>query len=192
MVYEPTSCARVLGDGPARGGWATLCMHYSHEPTPCGRCWRPHRHVGDEQNAAALDEGRRRSRVAAPLMHYAFGALVGALHGACADRARNGVAAGVALGTMLWLTADEIAMPVLGLSAPTTGRPLEMHVQSLAAHLVYGLTAEAVRRRARTPAGNGNGAPRVSRRRAPVPARHHHGHPASRGGNARHRFGSKN
>jgi len=62
-----------------------------------------------------------------------------------------------ALGTALWLTADEIAMPLLGLSEPTTRRPLEMHLHSFAAHLVYGLTAEVVRHSARVHMGNGNG-----------------------------------
>jgi uncharacterized membrane protein YagU involved in acid resistance len=49
----------------------------------------------------------------------------------------------------LWMTADEIAMPVLGLSEPTTRRPVEMHLQSLAAHVVYGVVAERVRKRVR-------------------------------------------
>jgi putative membrane protein len=101
-------------------------------------------------------------RIAAPVVHYTFGACVGALYGACADRLRNHrTAAGIALGTTLWLTADEIAMPLLGLSEPTSRRPFEMHLQSFAAHLVYGLTAEAVRKPVREALGNGNGAPRA-------------------------------
>jgi hypothetical protein len=95
-------------------------------------------------------------RVAAPLIHYTFGTVVGALYGAYADGlGGNRPVAGIALGTALWLTADEIAMPLLGLSKPTTRRPLEMHLQSLAAHLVYGLTAEVVRHPARMRIGNG-------------------------------------
>jgi hypothetical protein len=83
-------------------------------------------------------------RIAAPLVHYTFGAAVGALYGAYVERRPRG--SGAWLGATLWLAADEIAMPVLGLSEPTTRRPLEMHMQSLAAHLVYGATTEAVRR----------------------------------------------
>jgi hypothetical protein len=49
----------------------------------------------------------------------------------------------------LWITADEIAMPVLGLSEPTTRRRVEMHLQSFAAHVAYGVVAERVRSRAR-------------------------------------------
>jgi len=97
-------------------------------------------------------------RIAAPVIHYTFGTLVGALYGAYVDgREGHGVAAGMALGTTLWLTADEIAMPLLGLSQPTTRRPLEMHLQSLAAHLVYGVTAEAVRQPVHARLGHANG-----------------------------------
>jgi hypothetical protein len=98
--------------------------------------------------------GRRLSydelQIAAPACHYAFGTLVGALYGAWANGVRHRALGGLALGTILWLSADEIAMPLLGLSQPTSRRPVEMHLQSLAAHLVYGLTAEAVRQPART------------------------------------------
>ena len=62
---------------------------------------------------------------------------------------RDGGRSGVGLGTALWLTADEVAMPVIGLSAPTTQRPLEMHLQSFAAHIVYGVVGELVRKRIR-------------------------------------------
>ena len=88
-------------------------------------------------------------RIMAPLLHYSFGTAVGAMYGAYAER-RHTHASGTWLGTTLWLTADEFAMPVLGLSQPTTRRPLEMHMQSLAAHLVYGAITEVVRRAARS------------------------------------------
>jgi putative membrane protein len=98
--------------------------------------------------------GRRLTRdelaVATALVHYSFGATVGALYGAIVQRAYRGrFRSGLALGTALWISADEIAMPVLGLSGPTTRRPLEMHLQSCAAHLVYGVVAERVRSRVR-------------------------------------------
>ena len=88
---------------------------------------------------------RRELRVAAPLMHYLFGAAVGALYGAYAER-RRADGSGVGFGTTVWLAADEIAMPLLGLSDSTARRPLEMHLQSLVAHLVYGRATEMTRR----------------------------------------------
>ena len=53
---------------------------------------------------------------------------------------------GALIVSALWVTADEITMPVLGLSQPTTRRPLEMRLQSFAAHLVYGVITEIIRR----------------------------------------------
>jgi hypothetical protein len=88
---------------------------------------------------------RQELRVAAPLLHYAFGATMGAIYGVYAQR-RRGFRSGAGFGTAVWLGADELAMPLLGLSEPTTRRPLEMHLQSLFAHLVFGAATEAARR----------------------------------------------
>jgi hypothetical protein len=78
----------------------------------------------------------------AAISHYAFGAAVGALYGAVADPSRP-VLSGARLGVRLWVLADEMAMPLLGLSRPPTSRPAEMHAQSLTAHIVYGLVTSA-------------------------------------------------
>ena len=83
-------------------------------------------------------------RVAAPLTHFLFGAALGALYGIYAERRRT--SSGIGFGTTVWLLADEIAMPLLGLSAPTTRRPVEMHLQSFVSHLVFGTAAEMTRR----------------------------------------------
>src|SRR6187200_1632831 len=58
-------------------------------------------------------------RVAAPLMHYVFGASVAAVYGAYAQRKQSQMS-GVGFGTTVWLAADEIAMPLLGLSDSTS------------------------------------------------------------------------
>jgi putative membrane protein len=85
--------------------------------------------------------------IAAPAVHYAFGSAVAACYGAAAEatpEVRAGAGAG--LGIALWAAADEVAMPLLGLSEPTSDRAAELHLQAFAAHVVYGLTTEAVRR----------------------------------------------
>jgi uncharacterized membrane protein YagU involved in acid resistance len=106
----------------------------------------------NELAAQAIAEhtiGRRLTRAelrfAAPAVHHAFGAAVGAVYGAYAER-RQARSLGLGFGAIVWLAADEIAMPLLGLSKPTPRRPLEMHFQSLVAHFVYGGTTEIVRR----------------------------------------------
>jgi uncharacterized membrane protein YagU involved in acid resistance len=85
-------------------------------------------------------------RVAAPLVHYSFGAALGALYGSFIhnDR-RSPFRRGATFGTAVWLLADEVAMPLLRLSRPTTARSLEKHLQSFVTHLVFGTVAELVR-----------------------------------------------
>jgi hypothetical protein len=88
----------------------------------------------------------RQLAVASAAIHFSFGASVGALYGLSTEARRSNQQTGLGLGAALWLTADEIAMPVLGLSASTLGRPVEMHLQSLTAHCAYGVVTERVRR----------------------------------------------
>ena len=61
----------------------------------------------------------------------------------------KGLAAGLPFGAAFWLLADETAVPLLGLSKGPTEYPLSTYAYALASHLVYGLTAEAVRRAVR-------------------------------------------
>lgn len=98
---------------------------------------------------AVLDRGLTRSekQAAGPVVHYAFGSTVGAVYGAVAELAPGAAAAwGLPFGTTVWLGADEIAVPVLGLSKAPAEYPLSTHASALAAHLVYGLTTDLVRR----------------------------------------------
>jgi putative membrane protein len=88
---------------------------------------------------------REELQVAAPLMHYLFGAGVSAIYGAYGEY-RKVDRSGAGFGTTVWLAADELAMPLLGLSQSTARRPIEMHLQSLVAHLVFGVTTEITRR----------------------------------------------
>jgi putative membrane protein len=89
-------------------------------------------------------------KVAGPMVHYAFGAVAGGAYGALAE-VSPAVAAGAGLpfGAALWLTADELAVPALGLSKPVTEYPASVHAYALASHLVYGLTTDLVRRAVR-------------------------------------------
>ncbi len=87
-------------------------------------------------------------KVAAPIVHFTFGASLGAVYGAAMESAPQGspILAGAAFGTAVWLAADEIAMPVLGLAREDDEYPIEAHMQSFVAHLAFGITAELVRR----------------------------------------------
>jgi putative membrane protein len=83
-------------------------------------------------------------------VHYAFGTAVGGLYGAVAELSPEvTTGAGLPFGTAFWLVADETAVPLLGLAKGPTEYPVSTHVYALASHLVYGLTAELVRRAVR-------------------------------------------
>jgi len=92
-----------------------------------------------------LDE--REKKIAGPAMHYGFGALTGLAYGALAELAPAVTrGAGAPFGTAVWLGADEVAVPVFRLAGPPWEHPPAVHARALAAHLVYGLTTEGVRR----------------------------------------------
>jgi putative membrane protein len=90
-----------------------------------------------------------------PVVHYGFGASMGALYGVLHEmapksfRSLNPVLAGVGYGSALFVGADEIAVPSLGLSESPKKTPVSAHVYGLASHAVYGLTGEMVRRTVR-------------------------------------------
>jgi hypothetical protein len=82
-----------------------------------------------------------------PVVHYAFGTLMGACYGVAAEHRREVTKGyGTAFGTVLFAGADEIAVPALGLSGGPGEAPLSTHAYALVSHWVYGATAEAVRR----------------------------------------------
>ncbi|MDT7858371.1 DUF1440 domain-containing protein [Rubrivirga sp. S365] len=88
---------------------------------------------------------------AGPAVHYALGSGAGLAYGLLAE-AKPGVTAGLGLpfGVAFWLGADEGAVPALGLSKAPWAYPPSVHVYSLVSHVVYGLSAEAVRRLVRS------------------------------------------
>ena len=83
-------------------------------------------------------------------VHYVFGTTVGALYGAAAEAIpATATGYGLPFGTALFIGADEVAVPALGLSEPPTEIPMTTHAYALSSHLVYGLTADIVRRAVR-------------------------------------------
>ncbi len=92
----------------------------------------------------------REKRIGGPIVHYAFGAGMGVLYGMTAEAfPASTKAAGLPFGTVLWATADEAAVYLFGLSGSPLEYPLTSHLSALAAHLVYGVTTDVVRRAAR-------------------------------------------
>jgi putative membrane protein len=90
---------------------------------------------------------KEEKKKAGPVVHYAFGALMGAVYGASVEvnPAANALA-GIPFGAILFAAADEVALPVLGLSDKPAAYPLSTHLYGLVSHAVYGVTTETVRR----------------------------------------------
>ena len=81
------------------------------------------------------------------LVHYAFGASVGALYGALVELAPVlKVGAGLAFGSAVWLGAHLIMVPALGLARPPTQHSPFKEGEEFGLHLLYGLTTELIRR----------------------------------------------
>jgi putative membrane protein len=115
---------------------------------------------GEQSDPATLKLARRLSReflhreisdenvqAAEAITHYGFGTVMGGVYGGLSEyipQARAGF--GSAYATMLFVGADEIAVPLAGLSAKANEVPLSSHVLGFTAHMVYGLTTELVRR----------------------------------------------
>jgi putative membrane protein len=170
MIERSTPRNRAIVAGMLGGLAGTLAMNYAQRvwtraadwgaPSSAGgkhdaRDWQE-REEGANANElaaqaiAATVVGRRLTygelTTAAPLVHYTVGAALGAVYGCCIrDDRQDVVRRGAAFGAAVWLLADEITMPLLRLSRSTLERALEKHLQSFAAHIVFGFVAELVR-----------------------------------------------
>jgi hypothetical protein len=81
------------------------------------------------------------------VVHYAFAGTVGACYAVAAERLPSIRAGyGTAYGTAVWIVADEMIMPLLGLSRGPRQLPAGVHAYALAGHWVYGLTLESALR----------------------------------------------
>lgn len=98
---------------------------------------------------------RDEKKMAGPIIHYAFGAGMGSLYGAIMevgprDFRRHALLSGLGFGSVLFAGADEVVVPALGLSRNPSDSPMFSHLYALASHMIYGLTAETVRKAVRT------------------------------------------
>jgi putative membrane protein len=82
-----------------------------------------------------------------PVVHYAFGALAGGFYGGLAEYSSTVTSGfGTSFGGMLFSTADLLAVPVFNLGSSPAGQPASPLASPFAAHIVYGVTTELVRR----------------------------------------------
>jgi uncharacterized membrane protein YagU involved in acid resistance len=99
------------------------------------------------RSVAGYTPGRETQQWLGTAAHYAFSAAVGVNYMLASERApelRRGF--GTVYGSLVWATADEGAVPALGLSKQPGEIPLGVHAYALGAHWVYGATLEGCRR----------------------------------------------
>jgi len=86
---------------------------------------------------------------AGSVVHYGFGAVMGAAQGALAAVAPiAGAGGGLGFGAAVWAGAHAIVVPALGLAPSPRRRPPGQEALELGLHLVYGVCVERVRREA--------------------------------------------
>jgi putative membrane protein len=111
------------------------------------------RAAGKLAHAAGCELTREQKRQASPWVIYGFGTAMGALYGMAMETSPRGARAqripvfGSLFGSALFLGADEMAVPALGLAEGAESP--SSHFYGWTSHMVYGLTAEFVRRQVR-------------------------------------------
>lgn len=141
------------------GLFADLCRKASEKVNDRKHHKELQRAAADAQEATAKAADRmlgpvlgRRLRysereTAKPIVHYAFGSAVGGLYGVAAEYAPIAKSlAGAPFGTAVFLGAHSMALPALRLTKKNRDYPLALHATEFGSHLVYGITAEGVRR----------------------------------------------
>ncbi|HVT29157.1 MAG TPA: hypothetical protein VHE81_14170 [Lacipirellulaceae bacterium] len=74
----------------------------------------------------------------------------GALYGGLCEIVPDAsIGLGIPFGVVLWVFGDELAVPLLRFGSSPFKTPLPTQIDALAAHVVYGITADGVRRNLR-------------------------------------------
>jgi uncharacterized membrane protein YagU involved in acid resistance len=102
--------------------------------------------AADEVTRATTGQALSReekTEVGGPLAHYAFGVTAGAFYGML--RETHHAPGGAVFGAELWAIADQVGLPMAGLSPwPLEAYSASTNAQHLAAHIVYGLSTAGV------------------------------------------------
>jgi len=171
MRASEPSVLRGVVTGAAAGIAATLIMDQFLKLTSAGQKavekkvklaqgespWQiAHEQVQQEQQAEIVARkiakatgktlDRDQKKAAGQAVHYIFGTLMGVVYSVSAELVPEvKTASGTAFGTLLFLGADEVAVPALQLAPAPTDTPAPDHLQHWAAHVVYGGSLELVR-----------------------------------------------
>lgn len=81
---------------------------------------------------------------AGSIAHFVMSGVTGAIYGAASSvLSPVAIGRGLGWGAGVWLVADEIVVPLVGLAKPPWKYPVKTHVRALLAHLAYGAALDA-------------------------------------------------
>ena len=89
----------------------------------------------------------REKKKGGAVVHYGFGAAMGAVYGAAVEMAPIvGAGLGLPFASVLWAGTDLLAVPGVGLAKWPKDEPASAHVTHWLAHVIYGVGMETTRR----------------------------------------------
>lgn len=140
--------AQSMQQGSPSGGVAEELKERNSENPDDDAPQRLAKYISEEGFGHKLTKSEKDA--AGTALHYAFGVSSATAYSVAAEfLPQVTLGAGLPFGALVWLAADEIVTPLLGLSKPADEYPLSTHAYALSSHLVYGLTAEMTRRAVR-------------------------------------------
>lgn len=94
---------------------------------------------------AGREPSRRTRERLGSAAHWGFAMGMGALYALSRRGRAHGwdLTGGLVFGSAVWLVADELMVPLLGLAAGPTSHDVEDHAMALGAHLAYGAATAA-------------------------------------------------
>jgi len=102
--------------------------------------------VSEDLSDAAIKKSKKKT--ADSVIHYLTAALMGGAYGLVGGRfPRLFMADGLLFGGLIWVIADELAVPALRLGPPPEKVGFKDHALGLSSHLVFGVVLDLARRK---------------------------------------------
>jgi putative membrane protein len=155
---------KLMGEDPEQAQQEALPKGDERLISIVGRQYEPKEPANEAAGRVAYEKlmgqspDEQQKPVLGEMVHWGFGATMGALYGALrGEKSMPDFVGGMLFGTAVWLLASELMVPLLGLAPAPTETPLSGHATYMTSHLVYGAataaTAQALLELVPTPQG---------------------------------------
>jgi len=126
-----------------QSAWITISDEPEPEETAASKAADA---VSEDLSDAAIKKSKKKT--ADSVIHYLTAALMGGAYGLVGGRfPRLFMADGLLFGGLIWVIADELAVPALRLGPPPEKVGFKDHALGLSSHLVFGVVLDLVRRK---------------------------------------------